>query len=150
MKVCIIGAGDAGAIAALQIRRLDGKAQIDIFSKRTGLGCPPCEMPLVLSGAISKSEELSRGLRALPFYEKRNISIHLNTEVADILRKEKSIIAGGKKFDYDKAILALGSNPIIPSFPGLDGKKEWKVKEPLNIMNILILATGDLLIKTSE
>jgi NADPH-dependent 2,4-dienoyl-CoA reductase/sulfur reductase-like enzyme len=125
MKVCIIGAGDAGAIAALQTRRLSSDAQIDVFNKRKELGCNPCEIPLVLSGTISKWDDLYRGYRITTFYEKRNITLHLNTEVNDILRDKKVIIANGEKYDYDKAILALGTTPSIPSFPGLDGKKEF-------------------------
>jgi NADPH-dependent 2,4-dienoyl-CoA reductase/sulfur reductase-like enzyme len=125
MKICIIGAGDAGAIAALQIRRLNSQAQIDVFNKRKELGCNPCEIPLVLSGTISKWEDLYRGYRITPFYEKRNITLHLDTEVTDILRDKKEIIANGEKYAYDKAILALGSTPIIPSFPGLNGYNEF-------------------------
>jgi NADPH-dependent 2,4-dienoyl-CoA reductase/sulfur reductase-like enzyme len=125
MKVCIIGAGDAGAIAALQTRRLGSEAQIDVFNKRKELGCNPCEIPLVLSGTISKWEDLYRGYRVTPFYEKRNITLHLNTEVNDILRHKKEIVANGEKYNYDKAILALGTTPIIPSFPGLDGRNEF-------------------------
>jgi NADPH-dependent 2,4-dienoyl-CoA reductase/sulfur reductase-like enzyme len=125
VKVCIIGAGDAGAIAALQIRRLDSKAEIDVFSKRTELGCPPCEMPLALSGTVAHWEELIRGLRTRPFYEKRNINIQLNTEVTDIFSKEKYVVAKGQRYDYDKLILALGAIPSLPSFPGLDGRNEF-------------------------
>jgi NADPH-dependent 2,4-dienoyl-CoA reductase/sulfur reductase-like enzyme len=125
MKVCIIGAGDAGAIAALQIRRLESNAEINIFSKRAELGCPPCEMPLVLSGAVAHWEELVRGLRTRPFYEKRNINLHLNTEVTDIFRKEKCIVARGQRYYYDKLILALGAIPSLPSFSGLDGRNEF-------------------------
>jgi len=125
MKVCIIGAGDAGAIAALQTRRLSREAQIDVFSKRAELGCNPCEIPLVLSGTVSKWEDLYRGYRITPFYEKRNIRLHLDTEVTDILTDKKEIVANGERYDYDKAILALGTNPVTPSFPGLDGKNEF-------------------------
>jgi len=57
MKVCIVGAGDAGAITALQVRRLDSHVQIDIFSKRGELGCPPCEM---LAVAIASKMPLVR------------------------------------------------------------------------------------------
>jgi NADPH-dependent 2,4-dienoyl-CoA reductase/sulfur reductase-like enzyme len=125
MKVCIIGAGDAGAIAALQIRRLDSKAEIDVFSKRTELGCPPCEMPLVLSGTVAQWEELVRGLRTKAFYEKRSINVHLNAEVSEVFRKEKYVVANGQRYGYDKLILALGAIPSLPSFPGLGGRNEF-------------------------
>ena len=125
MKVCIIGAGDAGAIAALQIRRLDSKSEIDVFSKRAELGCPPCEIPLVLSGTVVHWEELVRGLRTKAFYEKRSINVHLNTEITEVFRKEKYVVANGQRYDYDKLILALGAIPSLPSFPGLDGRNEF-------------------------
>jgi len=146
MKVCIIGAGDAGAIAALQTRRLNREAQIDVFSKRKELGCNPCEIPLVLSGAINKWEDLYRGYRITPFYEKRNITLRLNTEVTDILRDKKEIVANGEKYEYDKAILALGTTPIIPSFPGLDGRNEFALSTDIADARTL----GDAVVKHSS
>jgi len=125
MKVCIIGAGDGGSTAAIQIRRLASDAQIDIFSKRANLGCPPCEMPLVIGGAVATWDELIRGFRQNSFWEKRNAAVHLNTEVADIIREGKYIIADGTKYSYDKLLLALGATPVIPSVPGLGGKNEF-------------------------
>jgi len=127
MKVCIVGTGDGGALAANQIRRLDREAQIDIFSKRTSLGCPPCEMPLVIGGTVATWDELIRGFRQNSFWEKRNVAIHLNTEVTDIVREEKCIIADGKKYSYDKMILALGATPVTPAFPASDGKNEFSL-----------------------
>ena len=125
MKVCIIGTGDAGGIAAFQIRRLAREADIDVFSERAELGCPPCEIPLVLSGAVARWEDLIRGFRDKSSFEKRNINVHLNTEVTDILRREKCIIAEGKRYPYDKLILAAGATPSVPPIPGLDGKNEF-------------------------
>ena len=124
MKVCIIGTGDGGSTAAIQIRRLTSDAQIDFFSKRVSLGCPPCEMPLVIGGTVPSWDELVRGFRQESFWEKRNVTVHLSTEVTDIDREKKSIIANDKEHMYDKLILALGANPIKPAFPGLDGKNE--------------------------
>jgi len=146
MKVCIIGAGDAGAIAALQTRRLSREAQLDVFSKREELGCNPCEIPLVLSGTVSKWEDLYRGYRITPFYEKRNIELHLNTEVTDILRDKKEIVANGEKYSYDKAILALGTSSIIPSFPGLDGRNEFALSTDIADARTL----GDAILKNSS
>jgi NADH oxidase (H2O2-forming) len=125
MRVCIIGAGDAGATAANQIRRLNTGVQIDVFSNRVSLGCPPCEIPLALGGRIATWEELIRGFRWESFWEKRSINLHVNTEVTDISREDKQITAGGKCYDYDKLILALGAVPVIPPFPGLDGHNEF-------------------------
>jgi len=125
MKVCIIGSGDGGSTAAIQIRRQESDAQIDIFSKRANLGCPPCEMPLVIGGMVATWDKLIRGFRQDSFWEKRNVSVHLNTEITDIDREERRIIANGKKYSYDKLILALGAAPTIPAFSGLDGKNEY-------------------------
>jgi NADPH-dependent 2,4-dienoyl-CoA reductase/sulfur reductase-like enzyme len=127
MKVCIIGTGDGGSTAAIQIRRLAGDAQIDIFSSRASLGCPPCEIPLVIGGTVVNWNELVRGFRQESFWEKRNITVHLNTEVADIDREKKCIVANNKKYSYDKLILALGANTIKPAFTGLDGKNEYSL-----------------------
>lgn len=127
MKICVIGTGDSGSTAVMQIRRLDGEAQIDIFSKRTSLGCPPCEMPLVIEGKVASWDELIRGFRHPSFWEKRNINVHLNTEVTNISKEGKYILASGQEYHYDKLILALGAVPVIPEFPGLDGKNEFSL-----------------------
>jgi NADPH-dependent 2,4-dienoyl-CoA reductase/sulfur reductase-like enzyme len=127
MKVCIIGAGDGGSTAAIQMWRLDSDAQIDIFSKRASLGCPPCEIPLVIGGTVANWDELVRGFRQDSFWEKRNVAVHLNTDITDIDGKNKCIITNDKKYSYDKLILALGANPIKPAFPGLDGKNEYSL-----------------------
>lgn len=125
MRVCIIGTGDGGATAANQIRRLDSEAQVDVFSRRGALGCPPCEIPLVIGGSVATWDELIRGFRQISFWEKRDINLHLNTEVTDIVKDGKCIVASGKKYDYDKLILALGATPVIPLLPGLDAKNEF-------------------------
>jgi NADPH-dependent 2,4-dienoyl-CoA reductase/sulfur reductase-like enzyme len=127
MRVCIVGAGDGGSTAANQLRRLASDAQIDVFSRRTQLGIPPCEMPLVIGGTVATWDELIRGFRQNSFWEKRNIGLHLNTEVTDIVKEEKYLIADGTRYSHDKLILALGAVPVIPSIPGLDGKNEFSL-----------------------
>jgi NADPH-dependent 2,4-dienoyl-CoA reductase/sulfur reductase-like enzyme len=127
MKVCIIGSGDGGSTAAIQIRRLASDAQINIFSRRASLGCPPCEIPLVIGGTVTNWDELVRGFRQNSFWDKRNVAVHLNTDIVEIDREKKCVIAEGRKYSYDKLILALGANPIKPAFPGLDGKNEYSM-----------------------
>lgn len=127
MNICIIGTGDSGSTAAMQVRNLDPAAQIDMFNRRASLGCPPCEMPLVIAGAVGSWQDLVRGFRKDSFWEKRNVNLHLDTPVTDIARQEKSIIADGRKYRYDKLIFALGSTPIKPLFTGADGINEFSL-----------------------
>jgi len=123
LRVCIIGGGGGASNAANVIRSLDREAQIDIFTNRGEIGNLPCEIPFVLGGTLP-SWESSFAFRDR-FHEERNINVHLNTEVTEILRDEKRIVAGGESHSYDKVILDLGATPVVPSIPGLDGRHEY-------------------------
>ena len=93
MKVCIIGAGAGGRGASGRIRQLDKQAQIDIFSTQSEIGYAPCEPPFVLRGVARWDDIFYPG----KFFEERNITVHLGTEVTDILRKEKRIVIYGQR-----------------------------------------------------
>lgn len=123
MRVCIIGGGAGGRSAAGRIRHLDKQAQIDLFSTQSEIGYAPCEPPFVLKGLVDWDDIFYPG----EFFEERNVAVHLNTEVTDILRKEKRIVAGDQSYPYDKLILSPGAVPSIPPIPGLDGENEFTV-----------------------
>ncbi|MGB6873674.1 MAG: FAD-dependent oxidoreductase [Dehalococcoidia bacterium] len=122
MKVCIIGGGAGGRSASGRIRQLDKEAQIEIFTKQSEVGYAPCELPFVLRGNIVTWEDI---FYPGDFFKEGQINLHVDTEVTDILREEKRIIAEGKSYAYDKAILSLGAIPSIPPIPGLDGRNEF-------------------------
>jgi len=123
MKVCIIGGGGGASNAANVIRQLDKEAQIDIFTKRSNIGIQPCEIPFVLNGFLPSWEDTY--VFREKFYRERNINVYLSTEVTEIVRDRKYLIAGGKSYNYDKAILDLGAIPIVPPFSGIDGQNEF-------------------------
>jgi NADH oxidase (H2O2-forming) len=123
LRVCIVGGGGGASNAANVIRTLDREARIDIFTNRGEIGNLPCEIPFVLRGTLP-SWESSFAFRDR-FYKERDIEVHLNTEVTEIITEEKRLTAGGESHDYDKAILDLGATPLIPSIPGLDGRNEF-------------------------
>ena len=123
MKVCIVGGGGGASNAGDVIRRLHPPAQIDIFTNRDEIGNQPCEIPFVLRGDLPSWEDTF--VFREKYYGQRDINVHLNTEVTEIIRGEKRLIAGGQSYDYDKAILDLGAIPIIPPIPGVDGRNEF-------------------------
>ncbi len=122
MKVCIIGGGAGGRSAAGRVRQLDKEAQIDVFTKQSEIGYAPCELPFVLRGnTVSWDDIFYPG----NFFDERQINVHMNAEVTEIIKQEKRIVAGGESYAYDKAILSLGAVPSIPPIPGLDGNSEF-------------------------
>lgn len=122
MKICIVGGGGGATNAANVIRSLDKEARIDIFTNREDIGNLPCEIPFVIKGALP-SWESSFAFRE-KFYKERNINVHFNSEVSEIIRQEKRLVVAGNSYAYDKIVLDLGSIPDIPSIPGLDGYNE--------------------------
>jgi len=129
LKICIVGGGGGASNAANVIRSLDKQSQIDIFTNRDEIGNLPCEIPFVLNG-ILPSWESSFAFRG-KFYDERNIEVHLNKEVTEIVRQEKRLTAGGENYNYDKAILDLGANPAIPPMSGMDGWNEFSLNSGL-------------------
>lgn len=123
LRVCIVGGGGGASNAANVIRSLDKEAQIDIFTNRSEIGNLPCEIPFVLRGTLP-SWQASFAFRDR-FYQERNIEVHFDTEVTQIIREEKRLIAAGETHTYDKAVLDLGAVPIIPPISGLDGRNEF-------------------------
>jgi NADPH-dependent 2,4-dienoyl-CoA reductase/sulfur reductase-like enzyme len=129
MNVCIIGGGGGASNAANVIRRLDEEAQIDLFNKRSEMGHQPCEIPYVLNRFLPSWQDTF--VFRQKFYDERNIKVHLNTEVTDIIREKKLLIAGGESYRYDKAILDLGSISVTPPIPGLNGENEFSLNTSL-------------------
>jgi len=123
MKVCIVGGGGGASNAANVIRLLDKEAQIDIFTKRSYIGIQPCEIPFALGGFLSSWDDTF--VFREKFYKERDIHVHLNTEVTEIITDKKYLVAGGERYKYDKAILDLGATPAIPPIPGIDGQNEF-------------------------
>jgi NADPH-dependent 2,4-dienoyl-CoA reductase/sulfur reductase-like enzyme len=129
MKICIIGAGAGGRSASGKIRELDKESQIDIFSKQSEIGYAPCELPFAMRGTFTDWDGI---FYPGNFFEENGVNVHLKTEVTDILRDEKRIIAGGKSYAYDKLILSLGARPLIPDIPGVNGKNEFAMSSDIS------------------
>jgi NADH oxidase (H2O2-forming) len=130
MRICVIGAGAGGRSACEQLWELDKEAQIDIFSTQSEIGYAPCELPFAMRGTFTDWDGI---FYPGNFFQQRGINVHLETEVTDILRDEKQIIAGGNRYLYDKLILSMGAKPSTPDIPGKNGENEFAMNT--NISN---------------
>ena len=68
-----------------------------------------------------KPEELA--LTTREHYQEMGVEAYFGDPVATIDRKAKAVITnGGRRFNYDKLVLATGSYPFVPPIPGSDAK----------------------------
>jgi NADPH-dependent 2,4-dienoyl-CoA reductase/sulfur reductase-like enzyme/rhodanese-related sulfurtransferase len=127
----VIGASAAGLKAASKARRRDPDMNITIFHKGTFISFAACGLPYYVSGTVERQEELYSNLLGVPrtpqFFKKmKDLDVRIRHEVSAIDRQNKTIT--GKNLDtgeefvqaYDKLLLAIGANAVIPPIPGID------------------------------
>ena len=130
MKVVIIGAVAAGPKAGCRIKRLDPSAQVTMLDKDDLISYGGCGIPYYVSGDVSDL----KGLLSTSFHMVRDaeffagakgIEVLTRTEALAIDRQAKTVrvrSAQGEErdLDYDKLVIATGSQPVIPPVPGVD------------------------------
>jgi len=108
-RIVIIGAGQAGAMAAIYLRQKKFAGTIKVFSEEKYL---PYQRPPLSKGFLSsKTNESKLFLKSETFYKNNNIELNLKTKVLKIDKENKFVLAGSKrKIPYDKLIIATGSS----------------------------------------
>lgn len=123
MKVLIVGGVAGGMSAATRLRRLNEQAEIVVFDKGPYVSFANCGLPYHVSGIIEDRESL---LVQTPeaLYNRFRIDVRPHSEVVAINAEEMTITVEGTdgtyEESYDKLILSLGAEPIIPPIKGYD------------------------------
>jgi len=116
-NIVIVGGGPAGVVSAVTARRYYPDKKI-LLIKSVAEGVVPCGIPYMFN-TLKKPEDNALGNAPL---EKNKISI-LADRVTKITRKNKTVSTENSgEYAYEKLILAVGSNPIVPPIPGVDLK----------------------------
>ncbi len=129
-RVLIIGGVAGGATAAARARRVSESADITLLERGPYVSFANCGLPYFLSGDISKRSSL---LLQTPegFDGRYGVKVKLETEALELDTKGKRVRTVGPEgeawLEYDKLILAQGSNPIIPSLPGSGAPNAFKL-----------------------
>lgn len=121
MKVLIVGGVAGGMSAATRLRRLNERAEIVVFDKGPYVSFANCGLPYHVSGIIEDRESL---LVQTPesLYNRFRIDVRPNSEVVTINPERMSITVKTPDHTYeetyDKLILSMGAEPIIPEIEG--------------------------------
>lgn len=115
-RILVIGGGIAGFSAAEAARKENHKAIITILTKEKYHPYYRLNLTRFLAGEIS-DEGLP--IKRPDWYDRNNIKIELECPVKSIIpEKQLAIASSGAQYSYDKLIIAMGSHPFIPPFPG--------------------------------
>jgi 3-phenylpropionate/trans-cinnamate dioxygenase ferredoxin reductase subunit len=108
-KYVIIGDGIAGATAAETLRANDANASITILTNEAE---PLYNRVQIKDFAKGMKEEAKCRIHDTKWYEARNIDLQLFTQVTLVDDKHNTVICeDGRRFDYDKLLVATGGLP---------------------------------------
>lgn len=113
--ILIVGGSAAGVAAAITARRFYPDLKITIVRREEKV-LIPCGIPYIFGTLKSVDEDvLSNAVLT-----KNKIDLIVD-EVTSIDRQpRRALTVGGDGLEYDKMILATGSNPLVPPVPGVD------------------------------
>jgi flavorubredoxin/NADPH-dependent 2,4-dienoyl-CoA reductase/sulfur reductase-like enzyme/rubredoxin len=118
LSYAIIGSGAAAVSAAEAIRKRNSECTINIYTAESSM---PYYRPILTEMISEQIGDEQFFIKNESFYSDNNIVINLNSPVAEIQRKEKTItLESGETVAYDKLLLATGASPFVPPIKGKD------------------------------
>ncbi|MEO2152560.1 MAG: FAD/NAD(P)-binding oxidoreductase, partial [Thermococcus sp.] len=114
--VVIIGASAGGITTAISAKKFYPDRSVLVIKKEK-VGMIPCGIPYIFGTLKSVDDDI---LPVEKFLEPLGVDI-LTDEVIDIDPKRKVVrTKSGKEIAWEKLVLATGSKPAKPDFPGVD------------------------------
>ncbi len=130
-KIVIVGGVAAGPKAACRVKRLMPEAEVTLVDQDTLISYGGCGIPYYISGDVADESALRSTsfhvLRDESYFEKyKGVRTRTSTRALGIDRVNKKLrvldLASNTEedLDYDKLVLAMGSQPYVLPIPGAD------------------------------
>ncbi len=135
LKLVMVGNGMAGVRTLEEMLKISPDLyEITVFGAEPHANYNRILLSPVLAGEMTLKEIM---LNDLDWYAANNITLHLGKKIVRIDRVARKVIAAdGTEADYDRLLLATGSNPFILPIPGvkLDGVITYRDIHDTNAM----------------
>lgn len=117
IKYLIIGSSHAGLTAAEEIRIHDPAGSMIMVTMEDCLPYSPTILPYIVSGKV---EEKQIYLRDKDYFKQNQITFKTGLKLSKVdVSKSVVSFSDGSKLGYEKLLIATGSEPTLPSTPGL-------------------------------
>lgn len=166
MKLLVIGGVAAGMSAASKLKRINKDAEIVVYEKGRFLSYGACGLPYYVSG---ENDDYTKMIaRTKEQFEQMGMEIHLQHEVVKVVPEKnqvmiKDLVKNRMFIDtYDKLMIATGTVPIVPPFPGVqleniyglktleDGIRLKEIANQPDINDVVIVGGGYIGIEVVE
>lgn len=132
MRIVIIGGVAAGTKAAAKLKRETPDAEIVIYTKSADISYAGCGLPYYIGGSIESRDDLIVNTPQ-KFMNLTRTIVHTEHEVTAVDPKAQTITVKSDKIEtvnYDKLIIAVGAEPIIPPVEGISLSGVFTVRTP--------------------
>ena len=118
-RIVIIGAGQAGAQAALTLRQKGYEGELTLVGAEPHV---PYERPPLSKAYLKGDIDADRlALRSPDVFADRSITLRLTCAATALDRTARQVILqGDEPLAYDGLMLATGADPLVPPIPGID------------------------------
>jgi NADH oxidase (H2O2-forming) len=125
-NIIIIGGGPAGIITALTAKSVYPEKSVCII-KEIGDGVIPCAIPYMMH-TLSDPKQNTMGNIPL---EKAGVDIIVG-KVISINSKDRFVtLENGKLLNYERLVLATGTEPVLPPIPGIDKEGVFTIRKSM-------------------
>ncbi|WP_370172811.1 NAD(P)/FAD-dependent oxidoreductase [Sphingobium abikonense] len=129
--VLIVGAGHAGAQAAISLRQSGFEGSIGMIGDEKD---PPYERPPLSKEYFAGDKPFERILiRPAAFWEERNIDMLLGKRVKSVDPAGKFVTVGGEEIGYDKLIWCTGGSPRMLTCNGAEADNVHAVRRRADV-----------------
>ncbi|MHC5229536.1 FAD-dependent oxidoreductase [Enterococcus sp. LJL99] len=140
MQVAIIGASHGGIHAALTLKKLSPKTEVYLIEKKSEVSFISNGIVLLMTQQIDELDQAR--YTTIEDLKENGIHVYSESEVLEICNEEKKIIyqdnVGNKfKLDYDKLIVATGSNQFHTNITFPDNDRVMVFKDYPSSIKVL-------------
>lgn len=131
----ILGNSAAGIACIEAIRLHDKTSEIALVSEEEFRIYSRCLLPYFLAGDIRDQRLL---YRTDSFYRANRVTPYLGTRCEKVVPEERiALLAGGQSIRFDRALIATGARPVIPTIKGIEKDGVFALRTIEDVRGIL-------------
>ncbi|MEA1937259.1 MAG: FAD-dependent oxidoreductase [Patescibacteria group bacterium] len=154
--ILIIGGGPAGLIAAVSARKNNPEKKITLV-RETEKCVVPCGLPYI----FNRLPAVEKDMMPDEAYKANEINLIIGEAVKVETSNKKTILKNGEEINYDKLVIATGSNPAMIPIKGVELNGVYQIRKDIKYLedlrkaiveakNIVIVGGGFIGVELAE